>query len=459
MSSEGPVLIVGAGPAGLGAAYKLHESGFSDWALYEMRNGVGGLSASFVDDHGFTWDIGGHVVFSHYDFFTGLLDDLLGSSGWIEHERESWIHVLGTWVPYPFQNNIHRLPASEKSECLRGLLDAARARDDKPFSDFDDFITRTFGDGIARLFMRPYNEKTWAYPLKEMDAGWIADRVSVPDAERVARNVEFEIDDCGWGPNNTFRFPTHGGTGAIWKALAERLPADRMFTGLQAVEVDPESRVLTFADGRKREYGALISTVPLNKLARMCGKDDWIEATSKLKSSAVNVVGLGLVGTPPPILKTKCWMYFPERKYPFYRVTHFSHYSPYNVPDIKTQWSLMCEVAESDGKPVDRATLVDDVVDGLAEAGLIAGRSAVSHVWTGRAEYAYPTPTKDRDDVLNAVLPDMYRKRILSRGRFGGWRYEVGNMDHSFMQGYEAADHILNGAPEVTLFDPDAVNR
>jgi protoporphyrinogen oxidase len=443
----------------LGAAYNLHKSGFTDWALYEKQKGVGGLAASFVDEHGFTWDIGGHVVFSHYDLFTKLLDDLLGPSGWIEHERESWVHLLDTWVPYPFQNNIHRLPSDECAECLNGLLDAARSRDYRPFADFDDFITRTFGAGIARLFMRPYNEKTWAYPLSEMDAGWIADRVSVPDAERVARNVELGRDDCGWGPNNTFRFPVFGGTGAIWKALAERLPPERVFTGLSVIGVDVDERKMILSDGQQQDYGTILSTMPLNKFAQISGREDWIEPTSKLKSSLVNVVGLGLQGGPPPDLKTKCWMYFPEAKYPFYRVTHFSHYSPNNVPDINSQWSLMCEVSESRAKPVNPATLVEEVVDAVVQAGLVAGPSAVSHTWTGRAKYAYPTPTKNRDDILDAVLPDMYDHGILSRGRFGGWRYEVGNMDHSFMQGYEAADHILHGTPEVTLFDPDAVNR
>jgi protoporphyrinogen oxidase len=454
-----PVLIVGAGPAGLGAAYKLNQAGFNDWAIYERQRDVGGLSASFVDEHGFTWDIGGHVVFSHYDLFTKLLDDLIEPSGWIEHERESWIHILDDWVPYPFQNNIHRLPAGECADCLKGLLEAAGARGRAPFESFDDFIERTFGDGIARLFMRPYNEKSWAYPPSDMDAGWIADRVSVPDAERVKRNVELKRDDCGWGPNNTFRFPVHGGTGAIWKALADRLPAERIFTGLAAVELDVEAHTITLADGQVQDYGTLISTMPINKLAQISGVEGWIEATSKLKSSMVNVVGLGLVGGPPPALKTKCWMYFPEPKYPFYRVTHFSRYSPNNVPEISNQWSLMCEVSESRAKPVNPATLVEEVVAGLTETGLITGSGAVSHTWTGRAKHARPTPTRGRDDILGTVLPDMYENRILSRGRFGGWRYEVGNMDHSFMQGYEAADHIINGTPEVTLFKPDQVNR
>ena len=68
----GRVLIVGAGPAGLGAAHRLHELGHTDWCLYEKRDSAGGLSASVVDEAGFTWDLGGHVLFSHYEYFDAL---------------------------------------------------------------------------------------------------------------------------------------------------------------------------------------------------------------------------------------------------------------------------------------------------------------------------------------------------------------------------------------------------
>ncbi len=456
---SGPIIIVGAGPAGLGAARMLQESGFGDWTLYERTDRVGGLAGSFVDERGFTWDLGGHVVFSHYDRFTSLLDDLLGPTGWIEHERESWIRLMGRWVPYPFQNNLHRLPERERAECLAGLMKAAANRRAEPFADFDDFIVRTFGGAIADLFMRPYNWKAWGYRTPELGAEWIGDRVSVPDPERVARNVELERDDVGWGPNNKFRFPVSGGTGVIWNALAAGLPGDKVITGREVTAVDPGSRTVELSDGARRRYGALISTMPLNELARLCGHGGWIEATSGLRHSSVHVVGVGLKGRPPDELKSKCWIYFPEDDSPFYRVTHFSLYSHNNVPDITRRWSLMCEVSESPGKPVDASRVVDDCVDGLVRAGLIEGPGMITHTWSRRAEYAYPTPTKSRDEIILSVLPEMYEAGILSRGRFGGWRYEVGNMDHSFMQGYEAAGHILSGASEVTIWNPDAVNR
>ncbi|MBW7909060.1 MAG: hypothetical protein H3C50_09115 [Kiritimatiellae bacterium] len=75
-----------------------------------------------------------------------------------------------------------------------------------------------------------------------------------------------------------------------------------------------------------------------------------------------------------------------------------------------------------------------------------------------RADFGYPIPTLDRDDILNDVLPELETLQIRSRGRFGGWKYEVANMDHSIMQGVEAANHILLGEPEITLASPNIVN-
>jgi len=119
----------------------------------------------------------------------------------------------------------------------------------------------------------------------------------------------------------------------------------------------------------------------------------------------------------------------------------------------------MCEVSESRDKPVDGSIVVRDTVNGLVADGLVDSAGSVFHTWTHRVEHGYPTPTKDRDAILDRMLPELYDEKILSRGRFGAWRYEVGNMDHSFMQGFEAAAHLLNGSEELTLWHPDIVNK
>jgi hypothetical protein len=152
-------------------------------------------------------------------------------------------------------------------------------------------------------------------------------------------------------------------------------------------------------------------------------------------------------------------MYFPEANAPFYRVTQFSHYSPENVDDSSRHWSLMAEVCESPNRPVDAASVASDTVRALVAAGLVESERQVTHTWTHRVEHGYPTPTKDRDEILLELLPALAERGIWSRGRFGAWRYEVANMDHSYMQGVEVVQHLLHGSPELTLWEPALVNR
>ena len=82
--------------------------------LLEASDRAGGLATSYVDGKGFTWDIGGHVQFSHYDYFDEAMVEFLGADGWLHHERESWVWMRERFIPYPFQNNIRR-PACGRS--------------------------------------------------------------------------------------------------------------------------------------------------------------------------------------------------------------------------------------------------------------------------------------------------------------------------------------------------------
>ncbi len=440
------IVILGAGPTGLGAAHRLGEVGFTDWDIYERDNRVGGLAASLTDDHGFIWDQGGHVMFSHYGYFDDLVEKMLRDD-YDEHMREAWIWIRDRFVPYPFQNNIHRLPRDAFLDCVTGIIDAQHKS--LPKRNFAEWITAIFGEGIAREFMSPYNFKVWAHPLEMLGTHWQGDRVPTVDVRRILENLVDDRDDVSWGPNNRFKFPLLG-TGMLYERIAASL-AKPIHMQHEVVGIDARAKRVAFADGSGTSFDHLVTTMPLKELVRCIdGCPSSIrEAAGALSHTEGLFVGVGVAEACP---SSKCWMYFPESNSPFYRVTYLSNYSPRVTPG-PGHFSLLAEVSSSPYKPEDPADVVERTIQGLVASQLLTPEQAASKIVSRqlmRVPYSYPVPTLDRDAALNVIQPWLMERNIYSRGRFGAWRYEIGNTDHSVMMGVEVADYLISGETETT---------
>lgn len=441
------IVTLGAGPTGISAVRWLRDNHGGIATLLESRSALGGLSASYVDASDFTWDIGGHVLFSHFEYFDQMVEKALGGE-YFEHMRECWVRILGSWVPYPFQNNIHFLPEDACRFCIDGLKNLSGSP--VVARNFKEWMHAVFGDGIVKYFMQPYNFKVWATPPELMSKDWIAERVSVVDLERIERNIAENCMDSAWGPNNLFKFPKKGGTGSIYEAIAAPFKDSIKFNH-EMTAIDFGKKELTFSNGHVQQYDKLISTIPIDQLIlRSVDAPVAIrEAAAALVHNSAIVIGIGV---ERKLNDSKCWMYFPEDTCPFYRVTNFHNYSPYNVPngDTERYSALMCEVSYSQYKPINKETIVDETIEGLINTGLLneEDRGRIVSRYVIDVPYAYPVPTIDRDQMLGVLQPFLEARDVYSRGRFGAWRYEIGNMDHSFMQGVEIVERLVNGKPE-----------
>lgn len=441
------IVVIGAGPTGLGAGYRLQELGHDDFVILEANDYVGGLATSFTDEQGFTYDIGGHVMFSHYPYYDELVDKLMGGD-YTELHREAWVWMEDRFIPYPFQNNLRDLEPQTVFDCVMGLVEAQQRDDGSVPSDFRDWVLATMGQGIADHFMLPYNFKVWATPPESMNHVWIGERVSVVDLAGVLRNVLLGEDNRSWGPNNTFKYPLRGGTGHLYAGLRTYVE-DHLRLETPVVRVDPVAKQVFTADGTVHPYDVLLSTMPLD---RLIGCMDAVppqvrEAVAGLHWSGSHIVGVGL---DRPANSTKNWIYFPEPEAPFYRVTYLSNYSPYITPK-PDQTLFLTETSRSVHKPESADTIVDRVVDGLVHTGLMSedDRSRIVTTWRCSPEQTYPVPSTTRDRALGVIQPWLREQDVFSRGRFGAWLYEIGNMDHSTMQGVEFANRVLLGEPET----------
>jgi protoporphyrinogen oxidase len=442
------IVVIGAGPTGLGAGYRLNELGYDDWVILEANDYVGGLATSFTSGNGFTYDVGGHVMFSHYPYYDELVERLMGDEYTTLH-REAWVWMEDRFIPYPFQNNIGGLEAQTVFECLTGAIRARYSPSDKPPENFAEWVLATMGDGIAKHFMLPYNFKVWATPPELMNYVWIGERVSVVDVEDLLRNVLFEKPETQWGPNSTFKYPLRGGTGHLYEGMRKYV-ADHLELSTPVASVDPAEKVVHTTDGRRFPYDVLLNTMPLNRFVdslSVAPPDAVRDAVRDLVWSGSHIVGIGV---DRPADSSKNWIYFPEPQVPFYRVTYLSNYSPFLTPE-PDQTIFLTETSRSSFKPEPAETIADRVVDGLVDTGLMeeSDRDRVADRWVCSPEMTYPVPSVGRDAALGTIQPWLRSQSIWSRGRFGGWLYEIGNMDHSAMQGVEFVNAVLHGEPET----------
>jgi protoporphyrinogen oxidase len=445
------ILIIGSGPTGLGASYYCNKLGYPSWLLVEASDSPGGL-AKTIDYKGFKYDIGGHVIFSHYKEFDGAIQEALGPfqdpSAWNCIERKSTCFKHNIQIPYPFQCNFHLLGNKQfTAKVVDELLATSAAQDT---TNFHLFLETTYGKQLCEIFMLPYNEKVWAHDLYTMNAQWVAERVAKPNLPKIMKNIIYNTSDSSWGPNATFHYPVHG-TGSIYENMAERLPREKIMYSEKLVKLDSKKRIATFASGLQISYHHLITTVPLDVLLNLDTEEFKVlkqESVNFLKYSSTHVVGLGMDDVSTNY--DASWSYFVDKEVPFYRATFLSNYSSKMVP-YEGMSSILLEVAEGPLNPIVDHNIVWNCIDACDKLKLIPITATIDPMFYRRFEYGYPTPTLGLHAFIKKANTFLEERRIHTRGRFGMWLYEISNQDHSFMQGYEVARKILRGTAETVI--------
>lgn len=440
-------LIIGAGPTGLAAANRLLELGEDRFLVLEKSSRVGGLAGSIKDSAGFTWDLGRHVPDPRHEYVANLFDDLMGGDR-LEHERRAFVRYLDTWVPCPFQNNIGRLPPEAQFECVRGLIPEQDVDLPAP-ANFREWIYRVFGPGIAKHFMLPHNSKLWRAPLEEMSFGWAEGRIGKVSLERALKHLILGRDDHGSGAGS-FKYPYFGGIGEIFRRLAKRV-GDKVAIGSEIATIDRASRTALTAGGSEYFYERALYTGPLDKLVAdiLSGPPDPVrKAAADLRRTGSVISGIGLKGSRT---NERLWAYFPGRDFPFHRLTSLHEFSPKLPPSRDKFRAFMAETNfAGDEQPPRNAW--DEAFESLLDAGVLSeyDRERVADKFETVLEYAYPVPSLARDAALRTIQPFLEESGIFSRGRFGGWKYEAGDMDASIMQGVEWAERMILDRNEQT---------
>jgi protoporphyrinogen oxidase len=429
-----PVVVVGGGLAGISTCY--HLNGYPT-VLCEREKNVGGTARSCTLD-GFTFDHTGHLLHLHHDYTKKLIRRLLRGN-LVECERRAWIFSHGVYTRYPFQANLYGLPAQVIEECFLGLWKSRKLYGRDPLSadhplNFAEWCERLFGEGISRHFMLPYNQKLWTVPAQDMTPEWCGPFVPQPSLEDVLAGALTDHTKA-FGYNTRFLYPRQGGIQALAEALAARLPS--VCLGVSLEKVMWREKKVRLSTGQVLPYAHLVSTVPLPELLKRLEPfpDPLRDAAEKLRWTSVLAVN---VGVRRPAISDKSWIYFPEKKFPFYRVGFPMNFTPHIVP--KGCSSMYVEVAHRPGQTLARAELWRKVRAGLQACGVIRRSDECPVVSFLPISYAYVIYNRDRSAALDAIFPWLNAQSISSIGRYGGWKYSF--MEEAILDGKKEAENL-----------------
>jgi UDP-galactopyranose mutase len=455
-------LVVGAGPTGLAAAQYLGR----DATLLEAADSIGGGCRSLCEG-GFTFDRAGHIMFSQSDVVQSLYQTLLGDNV-LWQDREAWVYSHDTYTRYPFQGALHGLPPDVMKECLMGAIEAryetgassggamelqhvdccgdgtalgegsdARASRRAEPANFEEFIHRTWGRGIARHFALPYNRKLWGVPLTEMETSWLGGRVPLPDLEQMIEGALQPVP-CPMGPNARFGYPLRGGFQALMDGFLPLLNGE-LHLGARVTRVHPARHQVELADGRAFRFDTMISTMPLPDLVRAIGDEAPVavrNAAARLRRVSVRCVNLG-VGRAA--LTDKHWIYYPGDTI-FHRVFVQGNASPLCNPP--GGFGLTCEISYSPSKPLTMSgqALIERCVADCVRVGLMR---ETDPVWVANEvdiPYGYVLYDHARAQCVATIRGWLAQFDIVLAGRYSEWEYY--NSDHAFLAGRRAAAFV-----------------
>ncbi len=431
-------LIAGGGLAGLSCARELHQAS-RPYLLVEKEKDPGGLCRTLLD-RGFTFDYTGHFLHFQKPSLEEWVRPFLGNR-FKRRTRHAAVYSRGTYSEYPYQENNAGLPPAVVRENVLGYLEAALKRrflgvDPARAPDFKSWCLQSFGAGLSRNFMFPYNEKLWKTPLTRLTTHWMGRFVPSPRISEVLRGA-FSRQNSAAGYNSTFLYPDEGGISVLPRSIARNLPNLWMGVGLQTLDLSRKRAVLT--SGLEIRYNRLVSSLPLPGLAgRTRGLPGGLgRAAGKLKATSIYNINFGIRG-PQPVPFS--WVYFPEKEFRFHRAGSVSACVPTVAP--KGHASLYVEFSYRGNRP-DPGALGRHALQKLAELGWIQNeRQVVSRVDLDLPN-AYVLYDEGRDAIVSALLGYFEKNGVDSVGRYGRWEY--GSMESAMEQGITAARKIIAG--------------
>ena len=453
-------VVIGAGPAGLTAAYDLTKHGFPA-QVFESENVVGGISQT-AERGGWRFDIGGHRFFTKVKQVDDLWHEILPEEDFLLRPRMSRIYYRGRLFDYPLKAGtaLRGLGVLEAAKCI-GSYGWARINPPKNQDYFDGWVTARFGKRLFRIFFKTYTEKVWGMDTSELPADWAAQRiknlslfsaiVNALSPRKGSKKITSLIDE--------FYYPKYG-PGMMWETAAEKVRGQG-----GSVELEAYVKKVSWTEGEgatsvtvvtRGEAGAelerivpaedVISSTPISALILAMdppASPEAIAAARDLRYGDFLTVALVV---PEKHGFPDNWIYIHTPGVRVGRIQNFGSWSPYLVKEGRTCLGLEFFVSEGDDLwTMDDEDLVRLGTGELEQLDLITP-GAVESGYVVRMPKAYPV-YDDRYaanlEVIRAWIAE-HTPNVHPVGRNGMHRYN--NADHSMLTALLTSENIRTGS-------------
>ncbi|MCS7003836.1 MAG: FAD-dependent oxidoreductase [Cytophagales bacterium] len=440
------IAVIGAGPAGLTAAYQLTKH-TPNVDLYELSPYVGGMCRTF-ELWGSKVDVGPHRFFS-YDQRVNKIWLEVAQNDYDMVKRLTRIYYNNRFFAYPLKpfNAFANLGPFETVNCIFSYL-KEKVSPTPLKNDFETWVIRRFGKRLYEIFFKTYSEKLWGIPCHELDSDFAAQRIKKLSLSEAIKNA-FAKSGNHKTLVDEFAYPLHG-TGMIYERMAQaiRTRGGKIFLKTPVQKILTQNRQvkgLQLVDGTQKEYDYIISSMPLTQLTQRLDEapDDIKAKASQLTYRNTIIVYLNIESN---CLFPDNWLYIHSEKLKTGRITNFNNWLPSLIGNPERTILALeywCYEIDEIWKSPDEV-LINIAQEDIRNTGLIKGANILDG-YVLRIPKCYPVYKAGYKEILKPIEKYLATiQNLYPIGRYGAFKYN--NQDHSILMGLLAAENIIHDA-------------
>ena len=413
-------VIIGFGPAGIGASLNLKNS-----LVLESSNRPGGLCKSY-NYKSAIFDIGGHSFHTPHKEVVKLIKK---NTKIFLQKRNAKCYLNKQVIDYPFQKNFNQLNNKKiTTECTKGLFNTTVDK-----RNYLTFIKSKFGKGISKYFMLPYNTKLWGSKLNRMSTTWTSERVADPN-----KKEKFQIRGGKRKPlqsDTKVGYPQNGGFQEFFISLSKKVLSDIRYNQ-KIKKINLEKKIIYLSNNKKIFFENLISTMPITELLKLTTKcpKQIFKKSKKLEHLSLLLIVAIIKGK---VNSTMQRIYSSEKKYNPGKIA-LNHNSSDSLRKTKNH-AIMGEISYGKNKKKPQ-NIKNNFYKFLKDTEIIQSRNEILDFVTKDIKYSYPVPTHDKKDIIEDIKAWLKKYSVHTVGRFAEWDYI--NSDEALKRGLEIGNKI-----------------